>query len=358
MDVKIAIDDCKVEIKELEAKVADRRIDIGIASPLADLARRRGIPKVDLQLNQRRLLKGHYGKIYGMQWASNSRNLVSAGQDGKMVVWNAFTTHKVYAIPLRSSWVMDCAYSPSGLAVACGGLDNLVTVYSLPKKAEEVNDVTTTPPVLTKPAAELHQHEGYISCVKFVSDAEIVSASGDSTLILWDLETKTPKTMFADHAADVLSVASHEASNMIVSGSCDCLVKLWDKRTSGKRAAKTFPGHESDVNSVAFFSNGQAIASGSDDSSCRIFDIRAYQQIQCFASDRILCGVTSVDVSKSGRVLAASYDDGLVHLWDSQLAEISQVLRGHEDRVSVVGVSPDGKAIATGSWDTLVRIWA
>lgn len=38
---------------------------------------------------------------------------------------------QVHAIPLRSSWVMTCAYAPSGNFVACGGLDNICSIYSL-----------------------------------------------------------------------------------------------------------------------------------------------------------------------------------------------------------------------------------
>lgn len=56
------------------------------------------------------------------------RNLVSASQDGKLIVWDGYTTNKVHAIPLRSSWVMTCAYAPSGNYVACGGLDNICSV--------------------------------------------------------------------------------------------------------------------------------------------------------------------------------------------------------------------------------------
>ncbi|KAL0603604.1 Guanine nucleotide-binding protein G/G/G subunit beta-1 [Plecturocebus cupreus] len=37
----------------------------------------------------------------------------------------------VHAIPLRSSWVMTCAYAPSGNYVACGGLDNICSIYNL-----------------------------------------------------------------------------------------------------------------------------------------------------------------------------------------------------------------------------------
>lgn len=38
---------------------------------------------------------------------------------------------QVHAIPLRSSWVMTCAYAPSGNYVACGGLDNICSIYNL-----------------------------------------------------------------------------------------------------------------------------------------------------------------------------------------------------------------------------------
>ena len=32
---------------------------------------------------------------------------------------------------LPTTWVMGCAYAPSGQAVACGGLDNKLTVFPL-----------------------------------------------------------------------------------------------------------------------------------------------------------------------------------------------------------------------------------
>jgi guanine nucleotide-binding protein G(I)/G(S)/G(T) subunit beta-1 len=63
----------------------------------------------------RRTLKAHISKIYALQWAQDhaqSHNIVSASQDGKLIVWDAHTTNKLHAIPLRSAWVMTCAYSP------------------------------------------------------------------------------------------------------------------------------------------------------------------------------------------------------------------------------------------------------
>ena len=70
------------------------------------------IPK-GTKLRIRRTLRAHIAKIYALHWAQEtSTNLVSASQDGKLIVWDAQTTNKLQAVPLRSAWVMTCAYSP------------------------------------------------------------------------------------------------------------------------------------------------------------------------------------------------------------------------------------------------------
>jgi len=344
------IETCKKEIASLKDKIEKHRGDPEAQEqPLAELSQKKNVPKVQVTLKQRRILKGHFGKIYAMNWSADSRHLVSASQDGKLIIWNAFTTNKVHAIPLRSSWVMTCSYSPSGQMVACGGLDNLCSVYRLPGAGKDTGPQKTY--------AELAQHEGYLSCCRFVRDEEILTSSGDSTCILWDVESKAPKAIFNDHTGDVMSVSICEANKTFISGSCDSTAKLWDYRDK-KTCVKTFVGHESDINSVAFFPDGHAFGTGSDDSSCRLFDIRAYMQINKYANEKILCGITSVSFSRTGKLLFAGYDDYNCYVWDTQHGLLADQLIGHDNRVSCLGVSDDGKALCTGSWDTLLKIWA
>jgi len=352
------IEQCKRDIQHLKEQIeAERADNDNDETPLATFAGSNNVNKTTLALKQRRILKGHFGKIYAMQWSTDNRHLVSASQDGKLIIWNAFSTNKLHAVPLRSSWVMTCSYSPSSSFVACGGLDNLCSIYKLPSQKEAGGAVQQ------KTHAELAQHEGYLSCCRFISDAQIVTSSGDSTCILWDVETKTPTSIFSDHTGDVMSLSllpgsgssSHEC--VFVSGSCDATAKLWDIRER-KKCVKTFIGHESDINSVSFFPDGGAFGTGSDDSSCRLFDLRAYRQINKFSNDKILCGITSVNFSKSGKALFAAYDDTNVVAWDTLLGVVSENIFGHENRVSCVGVTDDGKALCTGSWDTLLKVWA
>lgn len=339
------------EIEEFREKIDNLRGPVDSPNQhLPVAAQGKHVAPVKKGLANRRIMKGHFGKIYAMHWSNDSKHLVSASQDGKLIIWNGMTTNKVHAIPLRSSWVMTCGFSPSGNLVACGGLDNLCSVYSLPSAANKE--------VKHKVVAELAQHEGYLSCCRFIGDDSILTSSGDSTCILWDLNNQVTRATFADHSADVMSVSIRDEKDphVFVSGSCDATAKLWDIRAQG--SVKTFVGHESDINSVDFFPNGQAFGTGSDDSSCRLFDIRSYRQLNRYSNDKILCGITSVAFSKSGTMLFGGYDDYSCHVWDTRLGLLADTLLGHENRVSCLGVAHDGSALCTGSWDTLLKIWA
>ena len=148
-------------------------------------------------MKTRKTLKGHLAKIYAMHWSTDRRHLVSASQDGKLIIWDAYTTNKVHAIPLRSSWVMTCAYAPSGNYVACGGLDNICSIYNL-------NSNRDGP---TRVARELSGHSGYLSCCRFINDRSILTSSGDMTCMKWDVETGSKVTEFADHLGDVMSIS-------------------------------------------------------------------------------------------------------------------------------------------------------
>jgi guanine nucleotide-binding protein G(I)/G(S)/G(T) subunit beta-1 len=331
------------EAEVLKEKIKQKRdslVDTTLKQAAAEIE---VLPRITMKV--RRTLKGHLAKIYAMHWANDKRHLVSASQDGKLIVWDGYTANKVHAIPLRSSWVMTCAFAPSGNFVACGGLDNLCSIYNLKTKEGSV-----------KVARELAAHTGYLSCCRFMSDRQIVTSSGDMSCMLWDIDAGMKTLEFTDHTGDVMSLSLYSEKNIFVSGACDSSAKVWDLRTG--RCVQTFTGHESDINAVQFFPSGDAFCSGSDDASCRLFDLRADREMNQYTHDNILCGITSVAFSGSGRLLFAGYEDYNCNVWDTLKGERVGILAAHENRVSCLGVSSDGMALCTGSWDSLLKIWA
>lgn len=344
--VKEKVADLKSQIDAVRQEKNDKTMEI-VASEGGPLNEVRKPPSVKL----RRHLKGHFGKVYAMHWAGNSESLVSASQDGKLIVWDAISNLKTNAIALRSSWVMTCAFEQSkGNLIACGGLDNICSIYN----------ISGNQPQISRAEKELAAHDGYLSCCRFIDEGNLLTSSGDSSCLHWDVNTGNILQKFSDHKGDVMSLSICPSNpNLFVSGSVDTTGRIWDIRT-GKNV-QTHVGHESDINTVHFFPDGNAFGTGSDDSTCRIFDMRCYGEVNKFGTDTIKCGITSVSFSKSGRLLFAGYDDFNVHAWDTLSTGTTnafQLPSPHENRVSCLGVNPSGDALCTGSWDTHLKIWA
>ena len=66
--------------------------------------------------------------------------------------------------------------------------------------------------------------------------------------------------------------------------------------------------------------------------------------------------VTSVSFSPDGKTIATGSWDKTARLWDLQ-GKLLQEFKGHQDSVWGVSFSPDGKTIATGSADNTARLW-
>ncbi|XP_012673686.1 guanine nucleotide-binding protein G(I)/G(S)/G(T) subunit beta-3b [Clupea harengus] len=299
-------------------------------------------PAPRIQPKARRTLKGHTAKIYALYWALDNKLMVSGSQDGKLLVWDTHAGILANCVPLKSAWVMTVSFSPSAGLVASGGLDNMCTIVNISGEKP-------------KTMRELDGHDGYVACSRFLSETSILTASGDQTCGLWDLETGKQKQSFLNHVGDCMCVALAEDQNTFISGACDSQAKLWDIRDG--QCKQSFIGHTGDINAISYMPNGQAFITGSDDCTLRMFDMRADQEVMCYQNAQPTAGVTSLSLSLSGRLLFAGYDDFNCNIWDSLKGEKIGVLSGHDNRVSCTGIPSDGMCVSTGSWDSFLKIW-
>uniref|UniRef100_A0A7I4C0T8 Uncharacterized protein n=1 Tax=Physcomitrium patens TaxID=3218 RepID=A0A7I4C0T8_PHYPA len=132
-----------------------------------------------------RTLQGHTGKIYSLDWAyRETSRIVSTSQDGRLIVWNAISSQKTHSFKLACAWVMAAAISPSGNTVACGGLDNVCSIFNLSSAPDKEDNLPVS--------GTLTGHAGYLSCCKYIPTQEehIVTSSEDHTCRLWDAVTK------------------------------------------------------------------------------------------------------------------------------------------------------------------------
>ncbi|QBM91005.1 guanine nucleotide-binding protein G(I)/G(S)/G(T) subunit beta-1 [Metschnikowia aff. pulcherrima] len=339
-------------------------------------------------LRQYNTLKGHQDKIAQIKWSSDSVKLVSACQDGFMIIWDAVSGLKLQAIPLDSPWVLLCAFAPLGRFVALAGLDNRCTVYKVEQPEDYYMQSRTNQMELRDRGRKIPRaHAAYVSACEFLADDQVLTASGDMTVALWDMEKHVRSRDFLDHCGDVLSLLVAPRERMLpqtfLLAGADGTVKLWDIRVKAPQALCQMS--RVDINCVSLLPNGYSFVSGDDEGICKIYDFRSLCELEQYnlreqfepprlpgnnspTSTRSMWlqfdapGVVSLDLSHLGRILYACYADYGCLAWDILRKEIVELIGvgngSHKSRISQVAISPDGQGLATASWDATIKIWS
>ena len=156
-----------------------------------------------------------------------------------------------------------------------------------------------------------------------------------------------PRLVLRGHIRLVSSVALSPNGNLVISGSDDNTVRIWDV-TSGEAIGQPLRGHDDSVSSVAFSPDGKLVASGSKDKTVRLWDAASGEAI-----GQPLRGhnswVSSVAFSPDGKLVVSGSDDKTVRIWDVRSGEpVGEPFRGHDNLVKSVAFSPRWKTSCFG----------
>ena len=192
-------------------------------------------------------------------------------------------------------------------------------------------------------------------------NSKFVSVGGDKTVFLWDVATAQTLRRFAGHAARVNCCAfGGEGDSVVVSGSFDGSVKVWDLRSRSEKAVQTFSEAGDSVSSVAVL--GGEVYAGSVDGRVRVYDLGA----GVVDVDVLGQSVTSVCPARAGDSYLVSTLDSRVRLMDRPTGKCLQVFqhegfRNETYRVRSTLAMADAYAISGGEdgsvfvWDVLTR---
>lgn len=216
---------------------------------------------------------------------------------------------------------------------------------------------------------------------------QIVSASEDKSIRIWDLMTGECLWVIKGHRDTVLSVSFSPDGKTILSASRND-VRIWDTETreclkiiKGRNYAAFSPdgkhivagGHATSffiidaetgecikeigrykgaLWNVSFSPDGKNIIAPEYNAIC-IWDAKTGECVRAITEDNVRSAMFSPD----GKKIVSASGDNIIRIWDAKTGESIRSLEGHEDAVWDASFSPDGKRILSTSLDKTVRIW-
>ena len=281
--------------------------------------------------NRSRPLHGHIMRVQGVAFSPRGDLLASAAQDGEIILWQP-RTDEMKALRGHAPSVIGLLFSPDGGTLASVSEDRTARLW----------------PIEPDPVKVLAGHSDQINAVAFAPDgSSLVTAARDNTVRLW---SDGGSVELGAHGDLALRAIYSPDGKQIASASFDGTIKLFDLLS---RSTKTLTAGKKIIWSIAFSPSGTKLVSGAAGGDVRLWDLATATSTLIA---RHALDVRSVAFSHDGRWIASAANDETVRLTDASTGE-SRMLRGHTGPVMMVAFSPDDRLLASVSSDRTLGIW-
>ncbi|XP_069931160.1 protein FAN isoform X2 [Oryctolagus cuniculus] len=294
-----------------------------------------------LQLHEQHKL--HKEAVTGIAVSRNGASVFTTSQDSTLKMFSKESKMLQRSISFSNMALSSCLLLPGDATVISSSWDNNVYFYSI---------------AFGRCQDTLMGHDDAVSKICW-HDNRLYSASWDSTVKVWSgVPAEMPGTK--RHQFDLLAELEHDvsvdtislnaASTLLVSGTKEGTVTIWDLSTA--TLLHQIPCHSGTVCDTAFSPDSRHVLSTGADGCLNVIDVQTGMLISSMTSDEpqrcfIWDGNSILSGSQSGDLL----------VWDLLGAKISERIQGHTGAVTCIWMNEQCSSIITGGEDRQIMFW-
>ncbi|MEK6234627.1 MAG: hypothetical protein N2C14_07930, partial [Planctomycetales bacterium] len=227
------------------------------------------------------------------------------------------------------------AAHPEGRVIAAAGKDGALRIIPWPPQ----------------PKRDLAQHGGAVATVAISPDDQlIVTGSHDQTVRLFNADTGAAIRSLAGHVGKATATAVSGDSKLIASGNDAGAVKFWQSEDGADRGSLS--GHQGPIRSLAFHPTSPQIASAGEDGTLRVWNVP--QPSLTLAGHAM--PVTSARLAGNGKTAATVSADQTLRLWNTADGKQLWTTPALGQALRKVAFSPNDAQLATGDASGIVRL--
>jgi WD40 repeat protein len=329
-------------------------------------------------------LQGHKGIIVSLALSQDGTTLVSGSLDGAVRLWSTATGAPQGAFERAPGASDALALDPGGKVCASAGLNNTIQLFALPTGEEIDPSHLPTAPLTSlvlapdgkslfaaaagrvyhcdaqsgKPRRDWSLGMPASEVVLALSPDGKTLASGGSAIALWDTVSGQRQALLPCKDADaVLALRFSPDGTVLAVGLRSQQVELYD--AAQRKLLRRLP-HPAPVSALAYAWDGAALAAGGG-SKITLFEPATGRLLKAFDSREgppaLQPLVAALAFAPDGKTLAAGCYDGVIRLYEARTGKEIRACEGHISVPYALAFSRDGRLLASGSFDKTVRLW-